>query len=80
MTSNSKIEWTTASWNPVTGCDKVSPGCRFCYAETMAKRLHAMETPGYEKRIPGKPSTTTDYRPLLNSQVKRRQPRYSFAQ
>ena len=51
MASNSKIEWTTASWNPVTGCDKVSPGCRFCYAETMAKRLHAMETLGYENEF-----------------------------
>jgi protein gp37 len=38
----SKIEWTEKTWNPVTGCDKVSKGCKFCYAETMAKRLKAM--------------------------------------
>lgn len=44
----SKIEWTEATWNPTTGCDKVSAGCKFCYAETMAKRLKAMGTPGYE--------------------------------
>ncbi len=35
------------TWNPVTGCTKVSPGCRFCYAETLAKRLRAMGTKGY---------------------------------
>lgn len=44
----SKIEWTEQTWNPVTGCTKVSPGCKHCYAEVMAKRLQAMGTPGYE--------------------------------
>ena len=44
----SKIEWTEATWNPSTGCNKVSAGCKNCYAETMAKRLQAMGTPGYE--------------------------------
>lgn len=44
----SKIEWTDATWNPSTGCNKVSEGCKHCYAETMAKRLKAMGTPGYE--------------------------------
>lgn len=39
MTSTTKIEWTDQVWNPVTGCDKVSPGCAHCYAERMAKRL-----------------------------------------
>ena len=34
--SDSNIEWTEQSWNPVTGCTKVSPGCKFCYAEVMA--------------------------------------------
>lgn len=38
------ISWTEETWNPVTGCDKVSPGCDFCYALTLAKRLKAMET------------------------------------
>ncbi|MEZ4941579.1 MAG: phage Gp37/Gp68 family protein [Saprospiraceae bacterium] len=43
----SKIEWTEATWNPSTGCNKVSAGCKNCYAETMAKRLQAMGAPGY---------------------------------
>ena len=43
-----KIEWTEATWNPTTGCNKVSAGCKNCYAETMAKRLKAMGAPGYE--------------------------------
>lgn len=42
MAQNSSIEWTEATWNPVTGCTKISPGCKFCYAERMAKRLKAM--------------------------------------
>ena len=44
----SKIEWTEATWNPTTGCNKVSAGCKNCYAETMAKRLQSMGTHGYE--------------------------------
>lgn len=43
----SKIEWTESTWNPVTGCTKVSPGCLNCYAERMAKRLQAMGQPNY---------------------------------
>lgn len=42
MALNSSIEWTEATWNPVTGCSKISPGCKHCYAERMAKRLTAM--------------------------------------
>ena len=42
MAANSHIEWTEATWNPVTGCTKVSAGCKNCYAERLAKRLHAM--------------------------------------
>jgi protein gp37 len=42
MAQVSSIEWTEATWNPVTGCTKISPGCKFCYAERMAKRLQAM--------------------------------------
>ena len=42
MALKSNIEWTETTWNPVTGCDKISPGCKYCYAETMAKRLKAM--------------------------------------
>ena len=44
----SQIEWTEKTWNPVTGCIKVSPGCKHCYAETMSRRLKAMGAPGYE--------------------------------
>ena len=47
MSTQSGIEWTEATWNPVTGCDKVSPGCAHCYAERMAARLRAMGTPNY---------------------------------
>lgn len=43
-----KIEWTEETWNPSVGCDKVSSGCKNCYAEVMAKRLQAMGTTGYE--------------------------------
>ncbi|MFY9268400.1 MAG: phage Gp37/Gp68 family protein [Candidatus Manganitrophaceae bacterium] len=42
MGQNSSIEWTEATWNPVTGCSKVSPGCKNCYAERLANRLEAM--------------------------------------
>ncbi len=47
MTTTSRIEWTEQTWNPVTGCTKVSPGCRHCYAEVMAHRLCSMGAPGY---------------------------------
>ena len=47
MSNNSTIEWTDATWNPVTGCNKISPGCKNCYAEVMAKRLHAMGQANY---------------------------------
>ena len=46
MAEKSKIEWTESTWNPVTGCTKISEGCKHCYAERMARRLHAM---GQEK-------------------------------
>lgn len=42
-----KIEWTEATWNPVTGCTPISAGCQHCYARTMAKRLQAMGQPNY---------------------------------
>ncbi len=48
MTTQSKIEWTEQTWNPTTGCDKVSPGCKHCYAEKMAYRLKAMGAGGYD--------------------------------
>lgn len=45
----SKIEWTNETWNPVTGCSKVSPGCKNCYADRMAKRLQAMGVERYSE-------------------------------
>lgn len=47
MGQKSTIEWTGSTWNPITGCTKISPGCLNCYAERMAKRLQAMGQPNY---------------------------------
>ena len=47
MAVNSAIEWTESTWNPLTGCTKISPGCKRCYAERMALRLQAMGQPNY---------------------------------
>jgi protein gp37 len=47
MATRSNIEWTESTWNPVTGCTKVSPGCKHCYAERMALRLQAMGQRNY---------------------------------
>lgn len=47
MALQSSIEWTESTWNPVTGCSKISPGCKHCYAERMARRLQAMGHPHY---------------------------------
>lgn len=44
----SRIEWTQSTWNPITGCTKVSSGCKNCYAERMARRLQAMGKPSYQ--------------------------------
>ena len=49
MPDNSAIEWTEATWNPVTGCDKVSPGCAHCYAETFAERWRGIPGHPYEQ-------------------------------
>jgi protein gp37 len=49
MAANSSIEWTDNTWNPCTGCTKISPGCNNCYAERMAKRLQAMGAENYRK-------------------------------
>lgn len=73
MTSQSKIEWTEQTWNPSTGCTKVSPGCKHCYAETMAKRLTAMGAGGYEK---GFELTMHEYR--LQQPLKRKKPTVYF--
>ena len=51
MGDKSAIEWTDATWNPVTGCSKVSPGCKNCYAERLAARLKAMGNPRYNNNF-----------------------------
>jgi protein gp37 len=48
MSTLSNIEWTEMTWNPTVGCTKISPGCKHCYAETMARRLKAIGVKGYE--------------------------------
>lgn len=54
MAQDSAIEWTDNVWNPVTGCTKVSTGCKNCYAETMARRLKAMGVPQYQNVLDDK--------------------------
>src|SRR5687767_14575074 len=67
MSDNSKIEWTDATWNPVRGCTKVSPGCKHCYAERFAERFrgvigHPFEA-GFDLRlIPAKLSEPLKWR------------------
>lgn len=56
MASRSAIEWTEVTWNPVTGCDRVSPGCEHCYALTLARRLKAMGVSKYQ--LDGDPRTS----------------------
>jgi protein gp37 len=73
MTTASRIEWTEQTWNPTIGCTKISAGCKNCYAETMARRLQAMGTPGYEdafelRLLPGR----------LADPLKRRKPTTYF--
>src|SRR2546421_4790029 len=51
MGTRSNIEWTELTWNPVTGCTKISQGCKNCYAERMAKRLHAMGSERYRNKF-----------------------------
>jgi protein gp37 len=69
MASPSKIEWTDQTWNPVTGCTKISPGCKHCYAELLAKRLQHMGAPGYEKGF-----RLTLHPTRLDAPLKRRKP------
>ena len=48
MAEKSKIEWTDATWNPVRGCTKISPGCKHCYAEVFAERFRGVPAHPYE--------------------------------
>lgn len=73
MTTQSAIEWTEQTWNPVTGCTKISPGCKHCYAEALAKRLAAMGVRGYES---GFDLTLVPER--LGEPLKRRKPTVYF--
>ena len=71
--SLTKIEWTDRTWNPVTGCSKVSTGCAHCYAETMANRLKAM---GVGKYVNG--FTSTIHEDALEEPIKWKQPHIVF--
>ena len=72
--SQSPIEWTEFTWNPVTGCTKVSQGCKFCYAETLSRRLRAMGARGYENGF----TTVTCHPERLSIPLKRRAPTLWF--
>ncbi len=67
------IEWTEATWNPTTGCAKVSEGCRNCYAETMAKRLHAQGLKKYRNEF-----RYTEHEDALDIPLRWRKPRMIF--
>jgi protein gp37 len=67
------IEWTDATWNPVTGCTKISPGCKNCYAERLALRLHAMGNPRYQNAF-----AVSLHPDLLTLPLRWRQPRRIF--
>jgi protein gp37 len=73
MGENSAIEWTDATWNPVTGCTKISPGCKFCYAERLSLRLQAMGNPRYRNGF-----ALTLHHDQLELPLKWRQPRRIF--
>lgn len=68
-----KIEWTDATWNPTTGCDKVSAGCKNCYAERMAKRLKAMGNRRYKDGF-----KLTLHEDLIEAPLRWRKPRMVF--
>jgi protein gp37 len=73
MAWSSAIEWTDGTWNPVTGCTKVSPGCKNCYAERMAKRLRAMGVPQYNNGF-----RVTTHEDALTLPLRWREPRLVF--
>lgn len=73
MAQHSHIEWTQATWNPVTGCSKISAGCKNCYAERFALRLQKMRIPHYKNGF-----KVTIHRDLLNLPKQWRSPRMIF--
>lgn len=80
--ARTSIEWTEASWNPTTGCDRVSPGCESCYALTMAKRLKAMGQPRYQAdgdpRTSGPGFAITEHPDMLDLPRRWKRPRVVF--
>ena len=68
-----KIEWTDSTWNPTTGCTKISEGCRHCYAATMAVRLKAMGMKKYENGF-----NLVMHNGVLNEPLKWKKPRTVF--
>ncbi|NDC79391.1 MAG: phage Gp37/Gp68 family protein [Chitinophagia bacterium] len=73
MATNSSIEWTDTTWNPLTGCTKISPGCKHCYAERMARRLKAMGQPNYANGF-----KLTLHEDMLDQPLSWRKPRTVF--
>ena len=73
MSTRSGIEWTETTWNPVTGCTKISHGCKFCYADRMAKRLQAMGVDKYRNGF-----SITVHPSTLKDPLKWRKPRLVF--
>ena len=73
MSTFSTIEWTEVTWNPVTGCTKISDGCRFCYAERMSKRLLAMGLDKYKEGF-----AVAIHESALDEPLKWRRPRIVF--
>lgn len=82
MADRSAIEWTEATWNPVTGCDRVSAGCDHCYAMTLAKRLKAMGSEKYQNdgdpRTSGPGFAVTMHPQTLDEPFRWRNPRIVF--
>ena len=74
MATNSGIEWTEATWNPSVGCTKISPGCKFCYASIMHRRLTAMTQPKYADPF----SVVKPWEAHLHEPLKWREPRLIF--
>lgn len=73
MAASSSIEWTESTWNPLTGCTKISPGCQHCYAERLAKRLQAMGSSSYANGF-----ALTVHEELLELPLRWRKPRLVF--
>ncbi|MDD5094425.1 MAG: phage Gp37/Gp68 family protein [Dehalococcoidia bacterium] len=73
MTQQTSIEWTELSWNPTTGCTKISPGCQYCYAETMSRRLKAMGLKDYRNGF-----SLTLHPDRLSEPLRRRKPSMYF--